>query len=639
MTGIKSVLNRIEPSRFLYKKANQFILDLIIFILSFFFSYIVRFEGIPQGSYLKQLLIIFPYIALVRILSFSFFSIYSIVWRYVSIMDALSILKATLPVSLILLLGRTVLPAKISLLRLSFSVIALEFMFVLTGTLGIRMTRRLHSEMSEREFLGNNKNSKRKKRVLLVGAGNAGNMVIKELKQRTDLGFYVVGFVDDDPKKFKSVIQGVKVLGHTTQIPEFVQKLKIEEIIISIANATSKEIRRIVEIGERSKVKVKIIPGLFELLDDKVKITKIRELDINDLLGRSLVSFESNLPEVVSHYKNKKILVTGAGGSIGSELCRQLAAVWPKEIILLDKDENSIFEIDNELSGKLRGSAPGIVHPLIANIKNRERLNSLFERYQPEVVFHAAAHKHVPLMERNVSEAVLNNIEGTLNVVELSDQFGVEKVIFISTDKAVNPTSIMGATKKMGEVIVQDMAPRSRTKFSCVRFGNVLGSRGSVVPLFQKQIAAGGPITITHPDIKRYFMSISEAVQLIIQAGTIGEKGEIFILDMGKQVRIVDLAKEMIRLSGHGENDIEIKFVGLRPGEKLFEEILIDEETAQATKFEKIFFSPPPESGSGQLMSMIDELISAAHRNDELKIVQSLAQMGIGYRGKNALQG
>jgi len=638
MTGIKYALNSFEPRRFLFKKANQFILDLFIFIFSFFLSYIIRFEGIPPGLYFKQILFLFPYIALVRILSFFFFSIYSIVWRYVSIVDAYSILKATLPVSLVLYLGRVVLPEKLSLLRLPLSVIALEFMFVLTGTLGIRMTRRLYSEMSERERLGNNKLSKRKKHVLLVGAGNAGNMVIKELKQRTDLGFEVIGFVDDDPKKFNSVIQGVKVLGNTAQIPEFVHKLNIEEIIISIANATSKEIRRIVEICEGSKVKVKIIPGLFEMLDDKVKITKIRELDINDLLGRSLVDFENNLPEVVSYYKNKRILVTGAGGSIGSELCRQLAAVWPKEIILLDKDENSIFEIDNELSGKLRGSAQRNIHPIIANIENWERLKSVFERYKPEIIFHAAAHKHVPLMESNVSEAVLNNIEGTKNIVELSDLYGVERVIFISTDKAVNPTSIMGATKRIGEAIVQDIASRSQTKYSCVRFGNVLGSRGSVVPLFQRQIADGGPITITHPDIKRYFMSISEAVQLIIQAGTIGEKGEIFVLDMGKQVRIVDLAREMIRLSGNSESDIEIKFIGLRPGEKLYEEILVDEEKARATKFEKIFIAPPPECGNNQIKNTIEELINAAHRCDEQKIYQYLAQIGIGYCGENNLQ-
>jgi FlaA1/EpsC-like NDP-sugar epimerase len=340
----------------------------------------------------------------------------------------------------------------------------------------------------------------------------------------------------------------------------------------------------------------------------------------------------------VSHYKNKRILVTGAGGSIGSELCRQLAAVWPKEIILLDKDENSIFEIDNELSGKLRGRAQRNIHPIIANIENRERLKSVFERYKPEIIFHAAAHKHVPLMESNVSEAVLNNIEGTKNIVELSDLYGVDRVIFISTDKAVNPTSIMGASKRIGEVIVQDIASRSQTKYSCVRFGNVLGSRGSVVPLFQRQIADGGPITITHPDIKRYFMSISEAVQLIIQAGTIGEKGEIFVLDMGKQVRIVDLAREMIRLSGNSESDIEIKFIGLRPGEKLYEEILVDEEKARATKFEKIFIAPPPECGNNEIKNTIDELINAAHRCDEQKIYQYFTQMGIGYNGENNLQ-
>lgn len=628
MTGIKAAYDSFE--RFLFKRANQFIMDLFIFVFSFFLSYIIRFEGIPPGMYLKQFLYFFLYIALARVLSFFFFSVYSIVWRYVSIVDARSILKATLPVSSILLLGRILLPEKLSLLRLPLTVIALEFMFVLMGTLGVRIARRLYYEMSEREHLGKSGNNKSRKRVLLVGAGNAGNMVIKEIKQRTDLGFQVLGFIDDDPKKFNAIIQGIKVLGNTAQIPKFAEKLNVEEIIISIANATSKEIRRIAQLCEGSRVKVKIVPGLFEMLDDRIKISKIREINIDDLLGRSLVTFESHLPEVVNNYRDKRIMVTGAGGSIGSELCRQLSVLWPKELILLDKDENSIYEIDTELNAAARNCQ---LRPLITNLRNYEQLDDIIGNYRPEIVFHAAAHKHVPLMECNVSEAILNNVCGTKNAAMLADKHGIDRFIFISTDKAINPTSVMGASKKLGEILIQGIAANSATRFSCVRFGNVLGSRGSVVPLFQKQIAMGGPITITHPDIRRYFMSISEAVQLIIQAGTIGNKGEIFVLDMGEPIKISDLAKDLIKLSGYDEDDIEIKYVGLRPGEKLFEEILVDEERTKATKFEKIFIAPPVENGRNDFQEKLNEIIEAAQKGEDGRIIEALREAGIGYSG------
>jgi FlaA1/EpsC-like NDP-sugar epimerase len=519
------------------------------------------------------------------------------------------------------------------LLKFPISVIALEFLMVLTGTLAIRMVRRLYFETSEREKFESYGTNDKKKRTLLIGAGNAGNMVVKELKQRTDLGIEVVGFIDDDPRKFKNLIQGVKVIGNTSQITDLVRKFRIEEAIITIANASSKVIKGIADICEATKIKVKIVPGLFEMLDERVRITKIRDINIDDLLGRDVVNFKNHLPEVSKHYENKIILVTGAGGSIGSELCRQLGALWPKGLFLLDKDENSIFEIDNELCGRLGGQSHFNIFPLILDIRNRERLISIFERYKPQVIFHAAAYKHVPLMEYNASEAVLNNVLGTLNVVQLADRYGVEKFIYISTDKAVNPTSIMGATKKIGEIIIQDIALKNNTRFSCVRFGNVLGSRGSVVPFFQKQIANGGPITVTHPEIKRFFMSISEAVSLIIQAGTIGDKGEIFVLDMGQPIKIMDLAKGLIRLSGHKEDDIEIKFIGLRPGEKLYEEILIDEERVKATQYEKLFIAPPIEIDTEKFHDKLMSLIKAAKECNDRKIIINLQDIEIGYHG------
>jgi len=604
-------------------------MDLIIFSLSLFAAYFIRFEGVIPDDFLKQIVGLLPYVIIARSISFQAFSVYKIVWRYISIRDALRILKAILPVTFFLILARYLMPDSLAFLRIPISVITLEFLLVILGTAGIRMVRRVILETIQRDDLMRHSHGKAKK-VLLIGAGDAGNMVAKELGQRADLGFKIAGFVDDNPKKFNSVIQGIRVLGSSAQIPEFAKRFAIDEAIIAIANASSLEIRRIVDLCESAGVKVKIVPGLFEMLDDRVKITKIREVNIDDLLGRSIVDIKTHHPDVEKCYRGKRILVTGAGGSIGSELCRQLCTYWPKEVILIDKDENSIFEIDNELQGNARGPR---VTPVISNIKNEKRLETIFTKFKPEVIFHAAAHKHVPLMEFNVSEAVINNVQGTLNVARLADRHEVESFIFISSDKAVNPTSVMGATKKVGEVIIQDIADKSRTKFSCVRFGNVLGSRGSVVPLFQKQIARGGPVTVTHPDIERFFMSIAEAVSLIIQAGSIGTKGEIFVLDMGKMVKISDLARDLIRLSGFRTDDIEIKYVGLRPGEKLYEEIMIDKERDKVTRFEKIFVTPPVAYVNSDLEARLEELIVLADKGEDAEIIRRFQEMGIGYQG------
>jgi FlaA1/EpsC-like NDP-sugar epimerase len=622
----------VEYRKAYFLKTSQLIIDIIIFILAYFAAFILRFEGIPNPNNSKQLLILFPFIALARFICFYVFSIYSIVWRYISIGDVILIVKASLPITVLLFVGRIFLPLRLFLFRLPLSIIALEFLLVLLGTLSVRAIRRLFFELSERERFENKETTSKKKKAILIGAGNAGNMVIKELKQRADLGIDVLGFIDDDPRKINTTIQGIKVIGNTSQIPEIVRKQKIEEAIITIANASSKDIRRIVDVCEGTKIKVKIVPGLFEMLDDKVKITKLREINIDDLLGRSIISFENYLPEVTAHYQNKRILVTGAGGSIGSELCRQLASVGPKKLILLDKDENSVYEIDNEIQTNF----PALkVNSLIADIRNYERLQYIFEKYQPEVIFHAAAHKHVPLMEYNVAEAILNNVSGTRNVAMLADQFKIKNFIFISTDKAVNPKSVMGATKKIGEIIIQEIAARSDAKCSCVRFGNVLGSRGSVVPLFQKQIAKGGPITITHPDMRRYFMSISEAVQLIIRVGTIGNNGEIFVLDMGEPIKIRELARDLIKLSGYAEDDFEIRYIGIRPGEKLFEEILVNEEKTKATNFKKIFIAPPIEIDRPNFSKNLSALSKAAQECNEKRIIELLKDMGIGYQSEN----
>ena len=614
--------------QYVFTKASQVLIDLVVFLVAWVASYGARFEMLPRGHYLTQMAVLLPVIMGARLLTFHLFSIYTIVWRYVSIRDVFNLFLATLPVTGILLGIRFLGPDSLSAYRVPLGVISLEFLLVLFGTAGARALRRLVLEEKKRESLSRRSGPAR--RVLLIGAGDAGNLILREMKQRVDLGLKVVGFVDDDPEKKGRNIQGVRVLGETADIPKIAARLGVDEAVITIANASSKDIRRIAGLCESAELKVKIVPGLLETLDDNVKITKVREIDIEDLLGRSVFQLEKHLPGVTEAYRGKRILVTGAGGSIGSELCRQLAALGPAEIVLLDKDENSIFEIDADLKDRrLDGVA---IRPVISNIKNGDRLKVLFERYRPEIVFHAAAHKHVPLMEINVAEAILNNVLGTINVVETAAAAGVERFIFISTDKAVNPSSVMGATKKIGEVVVQNAAKSNGTKFACVRFGNVLGSRGSVVPLFRKQIARGGPVTVTHPEMRRYFMSIPEAVHLIIQAGTLGEKGEIFVLDMGQPIKIVDLVKTLIRLSGQREDDIEIKFTGARPGEKLYEEILIDEERTKSTKFERIFIAPPVETLNGNALKSAGALIDAATRGDVDGILRGLAEMGIGFR-------
>jgi len=601
-----------------------------VFGLAWLAAYLIRFEGPPPGEYLHQMAYLAGFVIAARIALFYLFSAYTIIWRYLSIQDAFLLVRAAAPLTLLLLTARYLTPAGIPVLHVPASVTAVEFLLVVLGTSGVRMIRRMTAETKTREKISRRNDGDRHVRnVLLIGAGDAGNLVVKDLQQGACPGLRVVGFVDDDPNKIGKNIQGVRVLGDTRRIPEIARACSVQEAVITIANTASKDIRRIAAICQGAGLKVKIVPGLIEMLDEKITITKVREINVDDLLGRSLFRLADHLPEVEACYKGKRILVTGAGGSIGSELCRQLTAMEPREIVLLDKDENSIFDIDMDLKGANGNGATA--HPVIANINSGDGLKRLFAKYRPQVVFHAAAHKHVPLMELNVPEAVLNNIQGTKNVVEAAVDAHVERFVFISTDKAVNPTSVMGATKKLGEIIVQANAGRNGTKFACVRFGNVLGSRGSVVPLFQKQINYGGPVTVTHPDMTRFFMSIAEAVHLIIQAGTLGEKGEVFVLDMGQPIKIVDMVKALIRNSGHREDDIEIRYVGTRPGEKLYEEIMIDEERTRSTKFEKIFIAPPVATLQFRAAERIDGLIAAAAAGDIDTIIRSLMGMGIGF--------
>jgi len=427
------------------------------------------------------------------------------------------------------------------------------------------------------------------KQVLIVGAGDAGVLAARELKNRNYRDGRPVGFIDDDRSKVRLRLLGIPVLGTRKDIARVVKGHNINEVIIAMPSASGESVREIVQICETSGVDLKIMPGVYDIISGDMSVKPIRQVQVEDLLGRDPVSVD--LEEVAGYVTGETVFITGAGGSIGSEICRQIAKFNPGKLVLLGHGENSIFDIEQEL----RAEHPGIDYITeILDIKDREKVFLIFERYKPGVVFHAAAHKHVPLMEKNPEEALKNNVVGTQNLAEAADKVRVKTFVSISTDKAVNPTSVMGATKRTVEMLIQSMDLRSQTKFVAVRFGNVLGSRGSVIPTFKRQIASGGPVTVTHPDMVRFFMTIPEASQLVIQAGAMAQGGEIFILDMGKPVKIVDLAKDLIRLSGFEPDvDIKIQFTGIRPGEKLYEELLTTEEGTTSTKHSRIHVAKP----------------------------------------------
>lgn len=471
------------------------------------------------------------------------------------------------------------------------------------------------------------------KPVLIVGAGVAGVIVADVLGQSQDRDdFEPVGYVDDDPDKQNKILHGLPVLGTKEDIPSLVERHKIKEIIIAIPSATGQVIRQIIEICHRTKARLKILPGFYDLITGKIKISKIRNVEVDDLLGRKPISLD--VDEMAGYLTNRKVLITGAGGSIGSEISRQVARFLPKEIILLGRGENSIYEIEL----KLREAFPELhLTPEIGDIKDRARINHIFDQHRPDVVFHAAAHKHVHLMERCPDEAVKNNIIGTYNLAEVACRSGAGTFVLISTDKAVNPTSIMGATKRVAEMIIQSMNKRGGAHFVAVRFGNVLGSRGSVIPLFKRQIARGGPVTITHPEMMRYFMTPVEATQLVIQAGVQANGGEIFLLDMGQPVRILDLAENLIRLSGFEPyTEIPIKYTGMRLGEKLVEKLVAEDEGMVPTAHDRIFAVSREKDDFVNLENVLNTLRSTDFSFREKEIISLLQKVLKNFK-KNSL--
>lgn len=507
-----------------------------------------------------------------------------------------------------LLLLRFFLPNNLYLAKVPLSIIIVDFFLAAIGIVGIRLLRREVYENMRRART--TASGLEKKSVLLIGAGRAGVMTLAEIKNRRDCNFDIKGFIDDDSAKLSSVINGVEVIGKTENIPHLVRSLDIDHVIVTIAEASREDFQRILQICKNVPVKVKTIPGLYELLQEKVIFSRIRDVEVEDLLGRSPVSLDAL--SIETFLSGKTVLVTGAGGSIGSEIARQLLRCRISRLVLVERSEFGLFEIEREI---IAAQPTAEIVSVIADVCDENRMRHVFERYQPQVVFHAAAHKHVPMMEHNAAEALKNNVLGTKTVGKLAGYYSTEGFVLISTDKAVNPSSVMGATKRVAELVIQDLNARFSTRFVAVRFGNVIGSNGSVIPTFKRQIKKGGPVTVTHPEMTRYFMTIPEASQLVLQAGAIGKGGEIFILDMGEPIKILDLAKETIRLSGlKPYEDIQIVFTGMRPGEKLSEELETDKERLVKTSHSKIFIAqiaPYSREEIKKALTKIEELCNS----------------------------
>ncbi len=613
--------------RRLASRTAQHLVDIIVLSVAFALAFAIRFDGDLPQQMLKRFLFLWPYVVVLQFTVLLIFGVPRFAWRYVGLREAGRILVAIASVSVLLLIARWVSGSVLSKLPhaqyalVPIGVILIDFGLAFLGITGVRVLRRVWVE----------KLHARRRRVagqellttLLIGAGRAGVQVAKELKSRPDLGFKPVGFIDDDPTKKGTVIHGLTVLGPHTELDRFCREYHVEQVVITIAAASGATIRQLVNACEKARVKAKIIPGIWEILDGKVNLSRIREVSIEDLLGREAVHLETDL--VGAMLSDQPVVGTGAGGSIGSELCRQIARLHPAKLLLIERAEPALFAIHREL----RQAFPDLeVVPLICDVQDDERVADIFDRYRPHAVFHAAAHKHVPLMEHNPGEALKNNVFGTMNVANAADRFGIDTFVLISTDKAVNPTSVMGATKRVAEVTIRALSQRSSTKYVAVRFGNVLGSTGSVIPIFKEQIKAGGPVTVTHPEMKRYFMTIPEASQLVMQAGAMGRGGEIFVLDMGEPVRIVALAHDLIHLSGFEPDvDIHIEYVGMRPGEKLFEELAFDAERMDKTRHPKIFVGRLARKPWRQVEASLSALRSFGLETDRETLVAALKDL------------
>lgn len=557
-----------------YRRIVIVCVHLFLIVLSNLLAFLLRFEWAVPSAYYYMIGVTLPVVAFIRLGVFYFFDLHSGLWRYAGTRDLVQIIKAVVLSSAVI--GLIIYPV-LDFQLYPRSILVLDAVFVIVLMGGVRLGTRILREKSRFTI-------HEKKGVFIYGAGDAGELLLRDMLKNPGYTLHAAGFIDDDKKKTGLKIHSVPVLGTGKELDDLMEKYAPEEIIIAIPSAKPAQIQKIMNECKKHKIALKTLPSLRDVIKGQISVNQIRDISIEDLLFRDPVTINpENIRDLVC---GKRVIVTGAAGSIGSELCRQILQHNPRSLILYDRNENGLYFLDHELGEKYSRDFFSVV---IGDICDMNRLYMKFKKYKPEIVFHAAAYKHVPLMEDNVIEGVKNNVQGTWNVMELSDQFGVETFVQISTDKAVNPTSVMGASKRIAEMALRHMNTISRTKFIVVRFGNVLGSSGSVVPLFREQIRKGGPVTVTHPDIQRFFMTIPESVQLVLQAASMGKGGEIFVLDMGEQIKIVDLAKNMITLSGLiPEKDIKIVFSGLRPGEKLYEELFDTDEKILPTSHEKI---------------------------------------------------
>ena len=600
------------------KKILFVLADIICITFSMLAAIWVRFGSLESGL-VQKLILFIPSVTPFGLLIFWLMGLYNRSLRFSSLLDAFSVVVGVSVFSLIKVLSSFYI-SNFSAVK---AVLIIDWMQLVILIGSLRIAPRAIINVIEISPLRNwlfSKTTDKTKRVMVIGAGQGGESIIREIKRNMNLPIEVVGLVDDSEEKQGQIIHGVKVVGVTEKIAELCKTYEVDELIIAIPSASGSELCRIVKLCQITNVRFKVLPGLQDLIAGKLVSLQLRDIAIEDLLRRA--PSEINLAEIAAYVTGKTVLVTGAGGSIGSEICRQILPFQPEKLLLLGHGENSIYSIHQEL---LRSSDLGnvVLVPIITDVQDKEKIDYLFNSFKPDIVFHAAAHKHVPMMELNPEESVKNNVVGTYNVAEAAHKYHVERFVMISTDKAVNPTSVMGASKRTAEKIVKCFAKRSKTRFVAVRFGNVLGSRGSVIPMFKSQIERGGPVTITHPNMIRYFMTIPEASKLVIQAGAYGKGGEVFILDMGEPVKILDLAEDLIRLAGlEVGKDIEIKFTGIRPGEKLYEELLTASEGITATKNKKIFIAKPEEVNEKELMAQIEELKTASMTANPREVIE-----------------
>ncbi len=597
--------------------------DVLVVLFSSAFALLARFDLSPSSvppELVRNVLWFAPIDVVGVVVLLWLFHLYSSVWKFAGADELINIMMVGGISFILKLLAMTALKLSMPL--------GYYFLYTMVMALGCTLVRFFYRFL---RVLKSKQRGQGETRVMVIGGGSAGQMLLREFANVPRFGYRVVGIIDDDPAKKAQYINGVKILGGREVIVESAEKYRVDEIIMALPSVAAKQRREILQICKQTKCRLKTVPGLYQLINDEVCVTDLRQVQVEELLGREPVSLDSTLEYITG----KTVLVTGGGGSIGSELCRQLARLQPRQLVIVDIYENNAYDIQQELAGKY--PALDLV-VLIASVRNAKRINHIFETYRPEIVFHAAAHKHVPLMEESPNEAIKNNVFGTYETAMAAARRGVKRFVLISTDKAVNPTNVMGASKRICEMIVQMMDHHYDTEFVAVRFGNVLGSNGSVIPLFKKQIEAGGPVTVTHAEVMRYFMTIPEAVSLILEAGKMARGGEVFVLDMGQPVKILDLAKNMIRLSGKSEDEIEIKITGLRPGEKLFEELLLAEEGMRRTANSKIYIARPIEYDENEFVALLQELKRAAE-DDAENIRDYLRRIVLTYKAPDSAPG